>query len=256
MSDVALFLGDCKEVLKGIESESVDLTVTSPPYDNLRKYNGYAWDFDKIARELFRVTKSGGVVVWVVADTTKNCGESLTSFKQALFFQSLGFAVETMIYKKIAVASKGSKYLYEQSFEYMFVMTKGKKPATCNLIRDKRNKYFGSSTRPKRVLKDGTRIDEGLKTIRQFSKRHNVWEYGGGDRVHTGHPAVFPEGLVKDHILSWSKEGDLVLDPFMGSGTTGKMAKLLNRDFIGIDVSQEYLELASKRIEEARLEFV
>lgn len=230
----------------------VDLVVTSPPYDNLRDYKGYSFEFEKIAKELFRVVKDGGVVVWVVGDSTKDGCESGTSFRQALYFIEVGFGLETMIYKKRAVASKGSKYLYEQSFEYMFMLTKGKVPKTVNLIKDQKNKYFGHSTRPNKVMADGTKKDEGLRIISEYSKRHNVWEYGGGDKEYTGHPAVFPEQLASDHICSWSNEGDLVYDCFMGSGTTAKAAMSANRNFIGSEISEDYCKLIDEKLEPLR----
>jgi len=240
---------NCLETMAKMPDNFIDLTVTSPPYDDLRTYNGYSFDFENVAKELYRVMKQGGVVVWVVGDSTKNGSETLTSFRQALFFKELGFGVETMIYKKVAVAARGSKHLYEQSFEYMFVMSKGKMK-TVNLIRDKKNKYHGHSTRPKKVLKDGTKVDEGLRIIPEYSKRHNVWEFGGGDKVSNGHPAVFPEQLANDHIISWSNENDLIYDPFMGSGTTAKMAILKNRKYIGSEISEEYCKIIETRIKE------
>ena len=242
-----IYCENCLETMVKMPDNFIDLTVTSPPYDNLREYKGYSFAFEEIAKELFRITKQGGVVVWVVGDATMNGSETLTSFRQALFFKELGFGVETMIYKKVAVAARGSKHLYEQSFEYMFVMSKGKMK-TVNLIRDKKNKYHGHSTRPKKVLKDGTKVDEGLRIIPEYSKRHNVWEFGGGDKVSNGHPAVFPEQLANDHIISWSNEGDLIYDPFMGSGTTAIAAIDLERNFIGSEISVEYVQIAEKRI--------
>jgi len=176
-----------------------------------------------------------------------NGGETLNSMRQAIHFQELGFNVETMIYQKLAVASKGSVYLYEQAFEYMFLLSKGKM-RTCNLIIDKKNKYAGCSTRPHKTLKNGDRLDEGLRIIPEMSKRTNVWTYGGGDKEFIDHPAPFPEALACDHILSWSNPSDLVLDPMCGSGTTGKMAVLTGRRFVGIDISAEYVELSRERI--------
>lgn len=227
----------------------VDLTVTSPPYDDLRKYkNGLSWDFEAVATQLLRVTKEGGVVVWVVGDATKNGGETLTSFKQALYFQSLGFNVETMIYEK-AQACFGSNKYYLQSFEYMFVLCKGF-PKTTNFLRDRKNKRFGVESMGKSGLKsDGTKADRHYKEMKEYGKRKNIWEYGvGGGK--SGHPAVFPEALVRDHILSWSNEGDLVLDPFVGSGTTVKVARDLARRYIGFDNVKEYVEMSNRKLSE------
>lgn len=246
-SDIEIYNENNLDTMGRMPDNCIDLTVTSPPYDNLRDYKGYSFEFEEVAKELYRVTKPGGVVVWVVGDATVNGSETLTSFRQALFFNDVGFNVETMIYKKIAVAARGSKYLYEQSFEYMFLLSKGI-IKTSNLLRDKRNAYYGCSTRPKKVNKDGSKTDEGLRMIPAFSKRHNVWEYGGGDKEDVGHPAVFPEQLAADHIQSWSNEGDIIYEPFGGSGTTAKMSFLLNRKCVMSEISKEYCELSVKRL--------
>lgn len=247
-----LFCGDCAKVMaEQIADESIDLTVTSPPYDSLRTYNGYTFDFEAIARQLWRVTKQGGVVVWVVGDETVNGSETLTSFKQALFFNSLGFNVETMIYEVAGTGAKGSNYYYWQSFEYMFVLCKGQ-PKVSNRISDIKNKDAGKQRgfRTKSSLL-GTRVDRPCAIAPLYSVRPNVWRYGVGQNDPTPHPAPFLESLAKDHILSWSNPGDVVLDPMCGSGTTGKMAISLQRDFIGVDISSEYLQIAEDRIRKA-----
>jgi DNA modification methylase len=252
---VTLHLGDCAEVLKTLAAESVDLTVTSPPYDNLRKYKGYTFDFEPIARELYRVTKPGGVVVWVVGDATIDGSETLTSFKQALYFKEIGFnAHDTMIYKKVAGAT-GSNYCYWQAFEFMFVFSRGK-PKTMSFLTDRENAKAPAIVnwtvghRKENGEKKGKRVYE----LKEYGRRLNIWDYHTGgktsDTVHD-HPAPFPEALARDHILSWSNEGDTVLDPMMGSGTTGKMAVLNNRNFIGIEIAPEYMETAERRIQEA-----
>lgn len=242
---VDLRLGDCAVVLGDLSSDSVDLTVTSPPYDNLRKYNGYTFDFDTIAKELFRVTKPGGVLVWVVSDAMINGSESGTSFKQALGFKEMGFSLhDTMIYEKSGM-SNPSVNRYHQVFEYMFVLSKGK-PKTFNPIKDRENKYVGEL---------GRNNVGGRCKREKFGMRFNIWRFANGknqtakwDDVAFKHPAPFPESLARDHIISWSNPGDVVLDPFLGSGTTGKVAVELNRQFIGIEISQEYLNLATGRI--------
>lgn len=252
-----IICGDSLEVLKTLAGNSVDLTVTSPPYDNLRDYNGYSFDFEGIARELYRVTKDGGVVVWVVGDATVNGSETGTSFKQALFFLGLGFRLhDTMIYHKMGKPLTHNRY--EQRFEYMFVFSKGP-PKTFNGIKDIKNKGFGRTYSSTVREKDGKTYQSSGnklgKTILEYGLRGNIWEYNTGkghttlDESAYAHPAMFPEKLAEEHILSWSNEGDLVLDPFLGSGTTAKMARNNNRNYIGIDISQEYCELAKKRLE-------
>lgn len=241
---------DCVEGMKRLPDESVDLTVTSPPYDNLRTYNGYSFDFESVARELYRITKEGGVVVWVVGDQTVKGSETGTSFRQALFFMEAGFNLhDTMIYEK-AQACYGSNLCYLQAFEYMFVFSKGK-PKVINFIRDRKNKRHGvESMSVSGLSKDGKKADRHRKEMKEYGKRKNIWRYGvGGGK--TGHPAVFPEQLAYDHIVSWSNEGDIVLDPFIGSGTTGKMAAKAGRRYIGFEISEEYCEIARKRIQAA-----
>ena len=230
----------------------IDLTVTSPPYDNLRTYNGYCFDFENVAKELFRTTKNGGVVVWIVGDATVNGSESGMSFKQALYFMQCGFKLhDTMIYEKNSSAFPASRNgnRYTQIFEYMFVFSKGK--PKCNLIIDEANKWAGFTNwgNNTQYNKEGVLIKtNNIKPVPDFSPRNNIWKYVVGFNDKTGHPAVFPEQLANDHILSWSNENDIVYDPFMGSGTTAKMAIKNNRNWIGSEISEEYVNIANKRI--------
>lgn len=238
---------NCLDTMAKMPDNFVDLTVTSPPYDGLRTYNGYSFDFESIAKELYRVTKDGGVVVWVVGDATVKGSESLTSFKQAIYFKDIGFSVETMIYEK-AQSCFGSNTYYLQAFEYMFVLTKGTKPKTINHLRDRRNERSGVESMGKGGLnKNGTKTDRHKKEMLEYGKRKNIWKYGvGGGK--TGHPAVFPEQLANDHIISWSNENDIVYDCFAGSGTTAKMSILNNRNWIASEMSSEYCEIIKERI--------
>ena len=250
--ELKLYNDDCIKKMAEMQSDSVDLTITSPPYDNLRNYNGNIsqWSFQKfqmIAKELYRLTKNGGVVVWIVGDATVKGSETGTSFRQALYFKECGFNLhDTMIYQK-SQACFGSNKCYLQSFEYMFVLAKGT-PKTINFIRDRRNIRNGvESMAATGISKDGEKSIRIRKEMKEYGKRKNIWEYGvGGGK--TGHPAVFPEALANDHIISWSNSGDTVFDPLMGSGTTGKMAVLNNRNFIGIEIDREYFEIAKHRI--------
>ena len=231
---------DCLEGLKLLDDNCIDLTVTSPPYDNLRTYNGFSFDFENIAKELYRVTKQGGVVVWVVGDQTINGSESGTSFRQVLYFKEIGFNLhDTMIYEKNSSTfpSNDNSTRYTQIFEYMFVLTKGK-PTTSNLIKDKENKWYGSKDFSGKLK----------KTVPKYSPRTNIWRYVTSFDDTNEHPAPFPQELANDHILSWSNSGDLVLDPFMGSGTTAKMAIVNDRKWIGFEISKEYCEIIEKRI--------
>ncbi len=255
---MAVHCGDCVQFMRNnMEDEIVDLTVTSPPYDRLRTYEGFQFDFEATARELYRVTKPGGVVVWVVGDAVVNGSKSGTSFKQSLYFKEIGFNIhDIMIYEKTGV-SYPSLTRYTQIFEFMFVFSKGK-PKTFNPICDLPKRWPGGSWgKTSRRKRDGT-LD--TKTIKEgdgngFKMRTNVWTirnghgFGTRDAIAYQHPATFPEQLANDHIITWSNPGDLVLDPLAGSGTTLKMAKILGRQFIGIEISEEYCTIARKRIE-------
>lgn len=243
---------DCVEGLKLIKPNSIDLTVTSPPYDNLRTYNGYCFDFESVAKELYRVTKLGGVVVWNVNDSTIKGSETGNSFRQALYFKELGFNLhDTMIWIKDGGGAVGSNKCYTQNFEYMFVFSKGT-PKAIHLIYDKPNKSFGQDkSGVGRRKATGEHKIEQRKPSKEFSRRNNWWYIPPQKGV--GHPAVFPEQLANDHIISWSNEGDIVLDPFSGSGTTHKMALLNNRRFIGFEISQEYIDIETQRLKDCGL---
>jgi len=236
-----IYVENCLNTMKRMPDGFVDLVVTSPPYDDLRSYNGYSFDFESIARELFRVVAGGGVVVWVVGDAVHKGSESGSSFRQALFFMSLGFNLhDTMIFEKNSSTYPASKSgnRYSQIFEYMFVFSKGK-PKTANLICDKPNKWAGH--------KD---FSGKLKNpVPDFSPRNNIWRYVTSFNG-VKHPAPFPEQLALDHVLTWSVEGDVVYDPFMGSGTTAKACVLTGRNYIGSEISKDYVEIAEKRLRE------
>ena len=251
---------DCLEGMKKLEDNSIDLVVTSPPYDNLRDYKGYILDINGIIEELYRVVKHGGIVVWVVGDATINGSESGSSFKQALKFMDTGFKLhDTMIYEKntSSFPARRDSKRYTQIFEYMFVFTKGK-IGTGNLICDKENKWAGHTNWGKNTQrgKDGIlKETSNIKPVPKKSPRNNIWRYvvGGGfgtkDKTAYKYPATFPEQLATDHIISWSNESDVVLDPFIGSGTTAISCISNNRNYIGFEISEEYCELANKRIE-------
>lgn len=261
-----IYLEDCLDTMKIMPDNFVSLTVTSPPYDDLRTYdnkikglttdyNGYSFDFENIAKELYRVTKQGGIVVWVVGDATHNGSETGTSFRQALFFKEIGFNIhDTMIYMKNNFSNPSSTR-YHQIFEYMFVLSKGK-PATFNSIKDRKNVYggqVGSWGKNTVRQKDGSMKENTKKVIQEYGQRYNVWTYktsknGQEDEVAYKHPAIFPIDLVKNHITSWTNEGDIVYDPFMGSGTTAKGAMLLNRQWVGSEINEEYLNICNQRL--------
>ena len=238
-----------------MDDNFIDLTVTSPPYDNLRTYNGYSFDFEKVAKELYRTTKEGGVVVWIVGDATVKGSETGTSFKQALYFKEVGFNLhDTMIWNKGKFSAVGAlKTRYAPVFEYMFVFTKGK-IKTFNPIKDRENKTAGQRISGNIRQQDGTMKPKSTigKITAKFGQRFNIWN-NAPQQGKNKHPAQFPEQLANDHIISWSNERDLVYDPFMGSGTTAKMAIVNNRRYVGSEMSKEYCEIAKERINKTDL---
>ena len=242
---------DCLEGMRQMEAESVDLTVTSPPYDNLRTYNGYCFDFENIARELYRVTKQGGVVVWVVNDATIDGSETGTSFRQALFFKEIGFNLhDTMIWEKNCAGCLGSNKCYLQNFEYMFIFSKGKLNKFYP-IEDRKNKETPSDSRSVHgSYVEGESTNHRRIVTKEYGRRTNIWNIQ--PQKLSKHPAPYPEQLAADHIKSWSNEGDIVLDPFMGSGTTAKVARALGRHYIGFEISAEYCDIIRQRLEQTK----
>lgn len=246
-----IYCGDSAVMLAKLPDGCIDLTVTSPPYDNLREYNGFTLDWHEIIRQLYRVTKPGGVVVWVVADATVDGSETGTSFRQALWAMECGFRLhDTMIYESPSNIPTQDRYY--NAFEYMFVLSNGK-PVTMNFICDSPNRYAGEKKRRQTKIGGENKADGNSYYIySDYSRRDNIWRYATGkghnDDLAFEHSAVFPEKLARDHIISWSNPGDLVLDPFIGSGTTAKMAMQNGRHYLGFDISQEYVDLANKRV--------
>jgi len=256
---------NCLDTMARMPNGLIDLTVTSPPYDELRTYNnksivtknefnGYSFQFQEIAKELYRVTKTGGVVVWIVGDATVKGNETGTSFRQALYFKKIGFDLfDTMIYAKPPRGACGNNNTYWQSFEYMFVFSKGK-PKTINLLKDRENKEARNGDKGTKRLQNGELLKLNRGGYGEFGRRTNVWEYNIGkghstvDEIAHEHPAIFPEKLARDHIYTWSNEGDLVYDPMMGSGTVAKVCVLEKRYYIGSEINKAYCKLAEDRL--------
>ncbi len=245
-----LFVGDCIDFMQVMPQGCVDLTVTSPPYDSLRNYRGYHFDFEKVAKGLYRVTAEGGVVVWVVGDRIKG-GRSLTSFRQGLYFQKMGFNMhDIIIYQKKNTPFMRSN-AYTNCYEFMFILSKGS-PKTFNPLKAQTARH-GFEMVVHNKGPDGVN-KKTLKELKKQKTRTNIWSYAVGfggttlDKVAFKHPAVFPEKLAEDHILSWTNKEDLVFDPMCGSGTTCKMACLHGRKYLGVDISAEYIEIARQRL--------
>ena len=256
---------NCIDGMKLLDDDIIDLTVTSPPYDDLRSYNdSSSWNFNtfkSVADELYRVTKVGGVIVWVIGDAVVKGSETGSSFRQILYFMDLGFKLhDTMIYEKngspFPARRDGNRY--SQVFEYMFILSKKTKPKTAHLLCDKPNRWAGYTHFGKGSIrqKDGKLVERNIKPIPEYSPRNNIWKYNTGknyttkDAIAFGHPAMFPELMVKDHILSWSNDKDLVFDPFMGSGTTAVCARDLNRNYLGFEIDKDYHTISLQRLQD------
>lgn len=248
-----IICGDCLEVMKEMPDECVDLIVTSPPYGNLRDYSGDDFNFKEIANQLFRICKDGSVLVWVVGDVTINGNESGTSFKQALYFKEIGFNLhDTMIYGKIGFRYPATNR-YNAQFEYMFILSRNN-PKTFNPLKYKHKMWYATSKLITERQKDGTLKQKRYSSSDWDIMLGNIWFYDIGymkstkDKVAYEHPAIFPDRLAQDHIISWSNKEDVVLDPFIGSGTTARAAKDLKRRYIGIDISPKYYKIAEERL--------
>lgn len=250
------YIYHCKaeQLLRWLPDASIDLIVTSPPYDNLRTYKGFTWDFEYIARQSYRVLKQGGVMVWVVGDATIDGCETLSSFRQALYFvDHAGFKMhDTMIYHKNGMVVNNHHPRYIESFEYMFVLSKNT-PKTFNGQLRKTLTEGALTGSGKRQRNGELQTFNNVRTpTPAYSLDVNVWRiYSGGghnDQYSSAHPAAFPEKLAERHILTWSNPGDVVLDFFMGSGTTAKMARNNGRRYIGCDIAAEYVALSNERL--------
>lgn len=259
----------CLTTMSKMQDKFVDLTVTSPPYDDLRtynnhildikkEYNGYTFPFENIAKELFRVTKQGGVVVWIVGDATIGGNETGNSFRQALFFKECGFNLfDTMIYSKPPRGACGNNKTYWQTFEYMFILSKGT-PKKINLITDRENKESRKGDNGTKRLQNGDLLQVSRGGYGEYGRRTNIWEYNIGKGHSTGdsiafeHPAIFPEKLARDHIFTWSNPDDLIYDPMMGSGTVAKMCILEERNYIGSEINNSYCKIAEDRLSNVR----
>lgn len=255
-----IVVGHNVKLASELPENSIDLVVTSPPYGEMRDYKGYRFDFEGIAQEMLRVLKEGGVMVWVVGDETEDSDKSGESFRQALYFKEIGFKLyDTIIYSKSGFRFPRPR-AYHNTWEFMFVLSKGV-PKTVNLIKDRKNLNNESNSSARKHMKrekDGNFTGRKAYTPTEYGVRYNVWEYTVGSSVAEEdfafeHPAIFPEDLARDHIVSWSNPDDIVLDPFMGSGTTAKMCRETGRNYIGFEISEEYADIGRRRVECANI---
>ncbi len=253
MTSNSIFNEDCRDTMKRMDDDSVDMIITSPPYDDQREYNGYSFEFEPIAHELYRVIKPGGVIVWVVNDQTIGGSESGTSFRQALYFMEVGFKLwDTQIYYKNNPMPSGGKR-YHQHFEYMFVFSKDE-AGTFNPITEP-TKYRGPANmknRGKAGKREYTQVERTrIKKVGNVFSYNVGWGHTSTDKIAFEHPAIFPEKLVEDQVITWSNPGELVYDPFMGSGTTAKVAQRLNRNYLGSEISKGYCDIAAERLKQS-----
>jgi site-specific DNA-methyltransferase (adenine-specific) len=227
----------------------------------MREYGGHTFDFEAVADALFRITMPGGVVAWVVQDQIENGSETSTSFKQALYFKTVGFNLHSTM---IMISNGGKlphRIRYAPVHHYAFILSKGR-PRSINLIRDRRNKNAGQEYRWHVRRPDGHTVKkkDSPQITPPFGERNNVWHYDVGfnqttkDKKAFDHPALMSEMMAEDHIISWSRPGDLVFDPFSGAGTTCKMALLNDRRYLGMEIHEPYYDLSIERLESAREE--
>ena len=250
-----LYNEDCLKTMGRLPENSIDLIVTSPPYDDMRAYEPLPFDkFQQIAKEMYRILKKGGIGMWVVDDQVKDFDESGTSFRQVLYFKEIGFKSNTMFFEKPPRGATGNTKFYWKTVEYMVFISKGI-PETINLIKDRENKYILKKPRSSRTRKrDGTLQKRTYSPYGEMGRRTNIWRYPVGashstkDKFAFEHPATFPEQLAEDHIISWSNKNDVIYDPFMGSGTVAKMAKINSRHFIGSEIDKKFYKIAERRV--------
>lgn len=246
--------GDAAAALPHLDTDSVDMILTSPPYDELRNYKGYRFPFEPIAKQLVRVLRPGGLLVWVVGDATVGGSETGTSFRQALHFKELDLNLhDTMIFRKRNPLPQIYRKRYTNEFEYMFVFSKSLVRTHNPIMIDclHAGLELGTTTYKNYSKNEQTR-KKFANPVKNKKLKGNIWEYVVGknkeDQEAKGHPAPFPCELARDHILSWTNENDIVLDPMCGSGTTCKVAHQLGRRFIGIEIASDYVNLARRRV--------
>jgi site-specific DNA-methyltransferase (adenine-specific) len=250
-----IYCTDCVEGMKQIPGSSIDLVVTSPPYDSIRNYNGFTFDLHATGQGIHRVLRDGGIAAMVLQDQTSNFGKSLTSFRTVLdWCDNIGFKLfECVIYRKYGPEGAWWRNRFRVDHEYMPIFLKGNRP---NYF-DKEPLKIPSKHGGKVMTGSGSRRTDGktnhavTRMINPTKCRGTVWDYlmaGDKDPIKRKHPAPFPDQIPKDFIGCFCPPGGIVLDPFMGCGSTAMAALALGRRFIGFEISPEYCSLAEERM--------
>jgi DNA modification methylase len=242
--------------LKKLPDNCIDIVVTSPPYDRIRDYNGFECNLHNIGEQLSRVLKDGGIIVMVIQDQTKDFGKSLTTFRTILdWCDNFNLKLfETVIYKKHGAEGAWWTKRFRVDHEYIPVFLKGKRPAYFTKEHLKiPSKHAGKTmTGCATRLTNGSTLKSKKLKINPTKCRGTIWDYvtcGDGGKLKHEHPATFPDKIPVDFIETFCPPGGIVLDPFMGSGTTALAALNLGRNFLGFDISNEYVSLANKRVD-------
>jgi site-specific DNA-methyltransferase (adenine-specific) len=247
---------DCIEGMAKLPEGSVDLMVTSPPYDRIRSYTGFTCDLHETGGLVFRALKEGGIAVMVLQDQTRDFAKSMTSFRTILdWCDEIGFRLfETVIYRKHGSEGAWWKRRFRVDHEYMPIFLKGKRPG----YFDKEHLKVPSKHGGKVLTGSGNRRTDGgtnpavKRRINPLKCRGTVWDYlmaGDKDPLKRKHPAPFPDQIPLDLIQCFCPPGGIVLDPFMGSGSTAVAAKRLDRRFIGFEISKEYCDIIDERLQ-------
>ncbi len=252
-----IILSDCRDGMAALSNECIPFTLTSPPYDGLRTYDGLAdWNFMDVAKELYRITMQGGVVVWVVQEQIIDGSESGETSRQRLAFANIGFRLHhTMVMGKLG-GIQFSSNRYGRPLEYAFILSKGP-PRYFNPLRDRPNKEAGRVKVFLNRNRDGSFAPVKRTQVHPYGLRGSIWFYPTGKNNSAKedyafeHPALMPEQMAEDDILSWTKVGDLVFNPFAGAGTALKMALLNHRSYLGFEINPKYVEIARRRLREA-----
>ena len=263
-----LIHGDCLEKTKDIESNSIDMIFTSPPYADRRKdtYGGkkanvYVKWFLPFVREFKRILKPSGSFFLNIKPHTENGGRSLYVFKLVIeIVENVNFKlIDEFCWTKNAFPG-GYKGKFKNALEPVYHFAKSKpseiifNPIACGTpmkqesIARTYRKQCGAPSNGSRMTGMNTTNIRNLELARP-SNVININNVSNQFTDKQKHPATFPTGLVEFFVKSFSSESSTVLDPFMGSGTTGVVCKNLNRNFIGIEIDKEYFEIAKQRIE-------